>query len=90
MQKEEIHGRIVGVVKEIRYLNPDDPPQPVLYQPHAQKGWYFFTFVIKTRGDTQAVVPSLRRVFRDLDPDLPIGKSNRCRPWRTGCMSSAV
>jgi putative ABC transport system permease protein len=73
MMKDEIHARIVGVVHEIRYLNPDDPPQPVLYQPHMQKVWHFFTFVVKTDSNPQALIPAMTRAFSQVDPELPVG-----------------
>lgn len=71
--KDEVEARIVGVVRDINYLNPDDPPRPVLFQPHNQKVWHFFTFVAKTDGRPQSLILPIRRVFSELDRDLPLG-----------------
>jgi predicted permease len=62
---------IVGVVKNGKYEKVDDPPRPYMYFPFAQ--WYSsnLTLHVRTTGDPNALVATLRRAFEALDPGLP-------------------
>jgi putative ABC transport system permease protein len=63
--------RIAGVVRNIRHLRPDEPPRPAVYQPYAQLPWQFLAFAVKTRGAPSAEAAAVRRVFLEVDPELP-------------------
>lgn len=69
--------RIVGVVRDIAQLRPDEPPRVTIYQPHAQNPWPFLAFAVRTAGDPAAMTESVRRVFSQIDPNLPV---ERIRP----------
>lgn len=69
--KEDLTARVVGVVREIQFGSPDDPPSPMLYQPQTQAVWPYFTFVVKTSGDPASLSNGVRSVFLEVDPSLP-------------------
>jgi putative ABC transport system permease protein len=62
---------VVGVVGDIRHLGPSVPPRPELYQAVTQRSFPFIAVVVRTTSDPYAVLPSIRRAMRDLDPDVP-------------------
>lgn len=69
--------RIVGVVRDIAQLSPEEPPRLTIYQPHAQCAWPFVGFAIRTAADPASMTEAVRRVFLELDPNLPM---ERIRP----------
>ena len=69
---EEPWMTIVGVVGDIRHLGPSVPPRPEVYQPASQRSFPFMAFVVRTAGDPQSLVPSIRRAVAEIDPALPI------------------
>jgi predicted permease len=65
---------IVGVVRDTRYNRQRNQVQPLVYtcwrQAGAAIGW--MSFALRTAGDPTALVPSVQRVVRELDPNLPV------------------
>jgi predicted permease len=64
---------IVGICGDTRYANlrSDPPPQFILLyvqQPYAGS----MTYEIRTRMNPEAILPTLRRTVRQVDPDLPL------------------
>jgi len=64
---------IVGICGDTRYANlrSDPPPQfilPYVQQPYAGS----MTYEIHTRMNPEAILPALRRVVWQVDPDLPL------------------
>jgi len=64
---------IVGICGDTRYadLRSDPPPQfilPYVQQPYAGG----MTYEIRTRTSPEAILPNLRRVVQQVDPDLPL------------------
>lgn len=68
----EFDCTIVGVVHDIRHLRLDEGPRIALYQPHAQLPWPFLNFAVKTSVEPESLIPSVRRVAHDVDPELAI------------------
>jgi predicted permease len=62
---------VVGVAKDGKYEQLDDPPQPFMYFPLAQ--WYSadITLHLRATGDPNALVSTVRKSFEALDPGLP-------------------
>ncbi|MGH7474926.1 MAG: ADOP family duplicated permease [Longimicrobiales bacterium] len=68
---------IVGVVGDTRMVAADEPPQPALYMPHAQKLWdwaSWLTLMVRTEAgrDPSALAPAIRAALRQQDAELAI------------------
>jgi predicted permease len=65
---------IVGVIADIHHRGPSTPPEAEMYLPYTQMmsrgGW----IVLRTRDDSATVVPALRQVIRDINPNLPLAQ----------------
>ena len=68
--------QIVGIVADVRQMGLDEPVKAEMYFPYQQQGDYdFYTprdLVIRTSGDTWNLVPSVRLIVREVDPDQPV------------------
>ncbi len=66
-------AEIVGVVSNVRQARLDRAPLAEVYFPHAQAAYGGMNVVVRTSAaDPLALVPAVRQVVRQLDPDLPI------------------
>ena len=63
---------IVGVVGDARALALDADPEPEAYVPFAQHGTGSVTFVIRTAGDPEALLPALRARVWQVDPEQTV------------------
>jgi predicted permease len=64
---------VVGVVRNGKYLLLGETPRPFVYVPIAQEYTAPVTLHVRsTTGDSLALAPAVHRLFRDLDPDLPV------------------
>jgi predicted permease len=65
---------VVGMVQDAMYASLRNAPRPTVYVPFDQTPWLPWEthFEVRTVGDPLALVPSVRRVVRDLDPNLPL------------------
>lgn len=65
---------IVGVAQDAKYDNLREEPPPTVYIPYTQMPGELgrMHFAVRTAGDPAALIPTVRRVVRDLDPDLPL------------------
>jgi len=61
---------IVGLVEDVREgpLNEDIPP--VIYRPYNQNPDAYFTLIVRTEQDEGSLLPALRRVVHDIDPEI--------------------
>jgi putative ABC transport system permease protein len=64
---------VVGIVADTRRAGVDRPVRTESYQPYTQDPGSM-TVVIRTAGEPTAIVPALRAVVRDLDPDQPLAQ----------------
>jgi putative ABC transport system permease protein len=70
--------RIVGVVGNIRVRGLDRSSEPQVYLPYLQVGdgdlvWYApKDLAIRASGDVRGLLPAVREVIRNADPDQPI------------------
>ena len=62
---------IVGVVADYRHYALTEPMRPATYLPFGSNPRLQMTVVIKTTGPAVAMIPTLRRVLAELDPDVP-------------------
>lgn len=64
---------IVGVARDFRHYRLPEPMGPAVYFPELAEPNRSQTLAIRTRlADPLTLVPSLRRVVREIDPDLPL------------------
>jgi predicted permease len=73
--KLENRFTIVGVIGDSKYKRVDEKSKPTLYFPFSQTTPIPNMQVeLRTSGDPDALIPSVRAVLHDLDPNLPIQK----------------
>ncbi|HEX2456107.1 MAG TPA: ABC transporter permease [Vicinamibacterales bacterium] len=72
---------VVGVVSDVKYAGLDKPDDGSVYWPMAGRGnvvpieaatTRFRYLIVRTDRDAMAVLPSVRRIVRDLDPSIPL------------------
>ncbi len=62
---------VVGVSGDVRDLQLEAAPAPMLFLPHAQIPLRGMTIVVRSHSDFAALAPELRGVLREMDPTLP-------------------
>jgi putative ABC transport system permease protein len=62
---------VVGVVSDVKYAGLDQPDDGSVYSPLGRGDAQPRFIVARTAADPQTLVPSVRQVVRDLDPNLP-------------------
>ena len=67
-----VDWRVVGVIGDERFHGPDRESEPAVYVPLAQAPVDHATLLVRTRGEPVSVVPAVRRVVRELDPQVPL------------------
>jgi predicted permease len=73
--KPEKRFTIIGVAADSKYTGVDEKPLPMLYFPFWQRSSVSDMQVeLRTSGDPEALIPSVRAVLHDLDPNLPMQK----------------
>jgi predicted permease len=71
---------IVGVVRDVKAWGFTEDAPPTMYFPHAQSGrTAYYTprpmnILVRTAGTTSAILPSLRRIARELEPLAPVSR----------------
>ncbi|HEY2294100.1 MAG TPA: ABC transporter permease [Thermoanaerobaculia bacterium] len=63
---------IVGVVGDVREQALHEPARPAIYIPYAQRPAEWAYLLVRTTGDPNGIVPSLRRVVAALDHNIPV------------------
>jgi predicted permease len=63
---------VVGLARDGKYVLLGEQPRPYVYVPLDQYYRSPATLHVRTAGDPLALVPALRRVLAELDPNLPI------------------
>ena len=71
--EEMMTAEVVGVVRDIRHMGPDEPVNPMFYWEHRQfRPFPQMSLVLRTQGDPYDVVAGVRAALRGLDPNLPL------------------
>jgi predicted permease len=71
-REEEIE--VVGVVKDAKYRNLAEKPQPMAYYPYAQQNWYLGNFEVSFSGEPGGIVSAVRQAIKDVNRNLPIAE----------------
>jgi putative ABC transport system permease protein len=66
--------RIIGVVGDVRQRGPEREPMPECYMPYGQHAFNgaALNLVVRTAGDPEALVQTLRRLALKTNPDAPM------------------
>jgi putative ABC transport system permease protein len=64
--------RVLGVVGDVKYAGLDQPAAAALYLPWSARPAGTAYLAVRTAGDPAALAPAVRRILRDIDPELPI------------------
>jgi predicted permease len=64
-------GEILGVVGNMRERGIDDGPTYAVYFPFVAPGWSP-DIILHTSGEPTAVVPAIRTILAEMDPDVPL------------------
>ena len=63
---------VIGVVKAGKYRTLGEAPRPFIYHPYWQNYVPAVHLIVRTQGDTAAVLNGLRRTVLELDPNLAL------------------
>jgi predicted lysophospholipase L1 biosynthesis ABC-type transport system permease subunit len=71
---ETLHAEVIGVVGNVKVRTLEESPEPILY--FSLKQMYFPNAVlyVHTKGDPNAVSPSVRRAVQSLDAAIPLDR----------------
>jgi putative ABC transport system permease protein len=72
---EHLYRTVIGVVRNVRHYELENPSRIQVYVPMAQSGesWTTaMTVAVKTSGDPTALVEPIRRELSRLDPEVPL------------------
>jgi len=70
--QNDFPAEIIGVAADMRERGLGADPTLVVYMPYYGAGWNPVNFVVHTTGTPTDVVPQLRAILADIDPNLPI------------------
>jgi len=75
-QRERVWIQIVGVCADSQYDNLRDSPPPQFFMPFVQQEEAgAMIYAIRTAMKPEAILPVLRRVVQNADPDLPLNNA---------------
>jgi predicted permease len=63
---------VVGVVGDIKLTSLDGEVRPTVYIPHTQLPFGLMTFVARTEGNPELLVPGVSAAVHGIDPELPL------------------
>ena len=63
---------IIGVVSDVRFLGPDQEPQPAFYVPFAQFPSWEMRVLLRTEGDPLALAAAVQEQVWAVDPNQPV------------------
>ncbi len=65
---------VIGVVKDAKYLNLGEKPQPMAYYPYSQRNWYLGNFEVSFSGEPGAIISAVRQAIKEVNRNLPIAE----------------
>jgi macrolide transport system ATP-binding/permease protein len=74
---------VVGVAKNALYRTLGESPRPMMYQSLNQRYDSYMTLVVRTEGDPEALVKSIRQEIAALDRQLPVASVRTLRQHMT-------
>jgi putative ABC transport system permease protein len=70
--EETVVSEVVGVVADVLDDGLTASPDPFIYYPFAQSPRRSAAFAIRTTGEPTAIAPSVRRMIRAVDSEIPV------------------
>jgi putative ABC transport system permease protein len=71
---------LVGIVGDVRSTTLNRQ-SPALYMSSGRGVWPLMDVAVRTGGDPQAILPSVRQKLRELDPQLPLATVRTMEEW---------
>jgi putative ABC transport system permease protein len=65
-------AEVVGVAGDVRAAGLDSEPVRTVYAPALQGGFNFMTLLVRTEPDPRAILPGIRTLVAEQDPNLPL------------------
>jgi len=64
---------VVGVMQDAKYMELEEEQMPAAIFPYAQHPQHFiFSFVVRSDGDPESLIPAIRKTIAGVDPHLPV------------------
>jgi predicted permease len=63
---------VIGIVKDAKYGDLMEEPQPMAYYPYTQQMNFLSNFEVNFSGDAAATIAETRRAIKEVNRDLPI------------------
>jgi predicted permease len=73
-QKMDFDIEIVGVVRDARYVRMGENRHMAAYFPYTQHIQYFGNFSVKSAMPAAVLIPSVRRVVAEVNPEIAVGQ----------------
>jgi ABC-type antimicrobial peptide transport system permease subunit len=73
-QKLDFDMEIVGVARDAKYVGMGESPQMAAYFPYAQHIQYFGNFSVRSNEQAAALVPAVRRVVGEVNPEIAVAQ----------------
>jgi putative ABC transport system permease protein len=74
-ERDEQNFEVVGVVADARTTSLEAAPPLMVYVPYWWRSRPTLTLLVRTAGDPVALMPGLRRVVREIDPEIALGQA---------------
>jgi len=72
---------IVGVASTVKYVFIGERPRPIFYLPFRQNYDPNMNLLVRSAGDPMALLPSVRSIIRDLNPDVSPADTRILSGW---------
>jgi putative ABC transport system permease protein len=94
----EIRIEVIGVVGNMRERGLENDPTFAVYLPYNLGNWTPVNFVVHTRVEPHSMLPELRALLAQVDPNLPISRvqtleeliTDRVSAWRFNALLMSV
>jgi putative ABC transport system permease protein len=67
-------GTVVGVVEDMRERGPEQDERMAVYFTYTVASWSPVHFVVHTTGEPRAILPTVRAILSEVDPDVPLSR----------------
>ncbi len=81
---------VVGLVRDARYSDLRSAVPPTVYLPFRQNPTGIGNFAIRTVGDPAALIPSIRKIVQEIDPNLPLANARTQDEQITRLLASEI